>query len=390
MRVPRQATHAAGGGRRPCRRRQAGALAALAAALCMLTAVTPAAAQLCLRAPRYAHSLTPLPDGRVLVYGGLGLGDRFARGTEILGADAAGFVPGPPAHRRRAFHTASLLRNGSVLIAGGFIAPYSSSRTAELFDGRRFVFLGSRMSAPRELHAATVLGDGRVLITGGFVGGVTSLAACDVFDPAPLRFTRTGDMRCSRFGHAATRLADGRVLVTGGSQFPTARTLADAELYDPATGRFGPAPPLRIDRSRHTANLLPDGRVFITGGNSLTAGTQLASTELYDPARGEFIAGPPMCEPRMDHTATLLADGRVLITGGFNGMGTLHTVASCEVFDPRDATLRPAGRLPAAVHEHQAALTQAGAVLATGGLRIEGTRRGVTRGAVLIAPPAKT
>lgn len=335
---------------------------------------------------RYAHTATGLADGRALICGGLGPGDAFVIGTEVFDPAANRFVRGPRMHKCRAFHTATLLPDGAVLIAGGFVLPYSTSRTAELFHGQRFVFLASKMSAPRELHAATLLADGRVLISGGFVGAVTSLSACDLYDPATRAFQPTGDMRFSRFGHAACRLRDGRVLITGGSQFPGEQTLSAAELYCPDTGEFVPAGRMVADRSRHTATLLLDGRVLITGGNSKTAGEQLASTELFDPATGAFTAGPQMAEARMDHTATLLPDGRVFIAGGFSGEGGLHTVASCEVFEPEGSSLRLARPLATAVHEHKATLLPSGAVLISGGLRVDGAKRRASSVAVTVTP----
>jgi hypothetical protein len=352
----------------------------------MVCAAAVAWAEAQMLAPRYAHTATPLADGRVLIYGGLGPGDGFMLGTEILDPATGESVSGPYNHRCRAFHTATALPDGTVLVAGGFVLPYSSSRSAELLESGRFVFLESKMSAPRELHTATLLADGRVLIAGGFVGGVTSLAGCDLYDPLSRAFKPTGDMHFSRFGHAACRLEDGRVLITGGTQYPGEKTLAAAELYEPDGGRFRPAGSMLADRTRHTGTVLPDGRVLITGGYSASAGRQLASTELLDPATGAFTSGPDMAEPRMDHTATLLADGRVLISGGFNAEGRPHTVASCEVFDPEEGRFLPAGSLPAAVHEHKATLLPSGAVLVSGGLRVEGEAREALAQADVITP----
>ncbi len=370
--------------------------------------------------PRYAHTATLLEDGRVLIFGGLSRGDAFVRSAELFDPVAGHSSPAPAPHRCRAFHTATTLRDGTVLIAGGFVRPYSTSRAAELFNGRAFVFLESKMSAPRELHSATLLDDGRVLIAGGFVGGVTSIALCDLFDPVTRTFSPTGEMRLSRFGHAAVPLRDGRVLITGGTQYPGEDTLDAAEIYDPGTGEFLPAGHMLADRSRHTATLLPDGRVLITGGNSAAAGRQLASTELFDPSSVTFADGPTMAVPRMDHTATLLGivgleaengeryrvpafspalhktqqgrptyalgGGRVLITGGFTGTGGPHTVASCEIFDSQHNSFSPASSLPSAVHEHKATLLPGGTALISGGLAIRGPTRRTVSNLVIIVP----
>ncbi len=339
-----------------------------------------------LLAERYAHTATALTDGRILVYGGLGLRAQFADGSEIIDTDRETVSAGPRGHKARAFHTATLLEDGTVLLAGGFIRPYSTSRTAELFDGKRLLFIDDKMSAPRELHAATLLDDGRVLITGGFVGGVTSLPLCDLYDPRRRRFEPAARMQQHRFGHAASRLQDGRVLVTGGSQFPGDKTLDTAELYDPETNCWSRAGTMHAERSRHTATVLEDGRVFITGGNSIRAKGQLASTEFFDPKTGEFTTGPDMAEPRMDHTATLLPEGKVLITGGFNGVGEPHTLDSCEVFDPRTNRFQRAPSLTAPVHEQKATLLPSGEVLVSGGLMVRGPGQRTVRELVVVSP----
>ena len=218
-----------------------------AATVAVLGLVTAMGVGAQLYVPRYAHTLSVVPGIGVMVCGGLGPYDAFMLGTEVRQEDGT-FAPGLRNHRARAFHTATVLQDGSLLIAGGFVLPYSTTSSAELFDGRRFVFLPHRMSAPRELHAATLLQDGRVLITGGFVGGVTSLACCDVYEPDARRFVPTGELAENRFGHAATLLQDGRVLVTGGSQFPDECTLRSAEIYDPATGKLEDLGPVRDRR----------------------------------------------------------------------------------------------------------------------------------------------
>ncbi len=351
----------------------------------LMAAIMASSVSAQLDVPRYAHTTTRLPESGFLVYGGLGPGDAFMLGTEI-GAPSGTFRPGPRSHRARAFHTATVLADGSVLIAGGFILPYSTASSAELFDGERFIFLPHHMSAPRELHTATRLQDGRVLIAGGFVGGVTSLAGCDLYEPDSRRFVPTAKMSRQRFGHTASLLPDGRVLITGGAQFPDERTLRSAEVYDPARGTFAPVGEMARERARHTATVLRDGRVLITGGNSISAGSQLGDTEIYDPATGQFQPGPSMCEPRMDHTATLLPDGRVLVTGGFNGVGGAHTLDSCELYDPEVGTFTPAGTLPVPVHEHHAALLPDGGVLVTGGMVVNEDGRRTVRQTVVLRP----
>jgi hypothetical protein len=158
----------------------------------------------------------------------------------------------------RMAHTATLLKDGRVLVVGG----YSGSAflaTAELYDltNENFSPTGSMSQAFENLRA-TLLLDGRVLITG-------HNGHAELYDPITGRFSVTGDMIASRQHHTATLLLNGKVLITGAS--------STAELYDPATGTFTPTGST-ADTSMAAANLLPGGRVLRIG---------VGSAEIYDP-----------------------------------------------------------------------------------------------------------
>src|SRR5512140_26592 len=132
-----------------------------------------------------------------------------------------------------------------------------------------FTATGS-MHAARGHHTATLLPDGRVLIAGGYDEPTTCLAGAELYDPATGSFTVTGSLANARASHTATLLPSGKVLVTGGISFGPAGGppyLASAELYDPATGTFAPTGAMATPRSGHTATLLQDGRVLIVGGD---------------------------------------------------------------------------------------------------------------------------
>jgi Tol biopolymer transport system component len=290
---------------------------------------------------RASKTATLLADGRVLMAGGYDCGrggeDGIWPTAEIYDPATGTFSPTGSMHTGREFHTATLLADGRVLIAGGYTAPPPAAAgritlasirtaesaasvlaTAEIFDPAtgKFTRTGS-MSTFRDHHTATMLDDGRVLVIGGGGEGYASSKSADVYDPATGRFSKTGSLKTGRWLHTATRLADGRVLVLGGRS-PQDSVYDSAELYDPRSGKFHSARSMSEARQQHTATLLPDGRVLIAGGywQKQQQWRVLSSTEIYDPATGDFSPIGSMGTPRSDHTATSLDDGRVLIVGG--------------------------------------------------------------------------
>lgn len=220
-----------------------------------------------------------------------------------------------------------------------------------------------RMATPRAWHTATLLADGRVLIAGGVDPSGAATRSTEIYDPATGTFSPTGSLGAARAGHVAVRLADGRVLVAGGG-------LSSAEIYDPASGSFTPAGSMSTPRSAFTVTLLPSGQVLVTGGALASGAVVLASAELFDPDAdggvGAFSPLSSMSTPRAQHTATLLGSGKVLIAGGSLGSGLALNTA--ELYDPASGsftTLASTMILPRA--QHQATLLASGRVLLTGG-----------------------
>jgi len=235
---------------------------------------------------------------------------------------------------KRAAHTATLLDNGKVLIAGGFVANGSGLSSVELFDPASKTFSSAgNLASPRAGHTATRLPNGKILIAGGYNGDY--LNSAEMFDPATNRFTSAGRMVTARSGHVATLLNNGKVLLAGG--VGTGWTfLADAELYDPNTNTFTATGGMTTARESHTATLLNDGKVLIAGGHKgrRSAITIYASAEIYDPANGSFTPAGDLTVKRHKHDATLLADGRVLIVGGSDERDGDGAYRNAEVFDP--------------------------------------------------------
>jgi hypothetical protein len=234
-------------------------------------------------------------------------------------------------------HTATLLRDGRVLIAGGFSGGDRWLQSAELFDPetRTFAPTGS-LTVPRADHAATMLKDGRVLLVGGVGPGVTFLRSAELYDPTTGVFTPTGSITGPRESHTATLLQDGRVLITGGhvGRHQDIRIYDSAQLYDPKTGRFVPTGSLVVPRHKHDAVALADGRVLVLGGDDAADQQVFVSAEVYDPATGTFTPTGDMLEGRYKFlgTSIRLASGRVLVASGG---------PSPEVFDPASGSFNP-------------------------------------------------
>jgi N-acetylneuraminic acid mutarotase len=233
----------------------------------------------------------------------------------------------------RAGHTATLLRDGRVLVAGGAIDPDGDHvlASAEVYDPRSGSWVATgKMSVARSRHSATLLADGTVLVAAGigtFVNPVDSrsLAAAELYDPRSGRWSTVPKLAAARFGHTSTLLRNGNVLVVGGSP-GFGQLLASAELYDTGSRSWTAAARTIETRDAHTATLLTDGTVLVTGGH--VGSVPLASAELYDPGVGSWLATARMITPRQDHTATLLSDGRVLVAGGPEGNAELYAAGS--------------------------------------------------------------
>jgi hypothetical protein len=200
---------------------------------------------------------------------------------------------------------------------------------------------GPALDRPRQNHSATLLDDGRVLLAGGDDGD-GALASTTIYDPATGRFDPGPPMTTARTHPSAVLLDDGRVLVVGGADRPS------AEIFDPATGTFSPtgAPSGAWDDAR--AIRLPDGQVLIVG----TGGPAAA---IYDPASASFST-IPIPDLGYGPTAALLADGRhvLLIAGEMPepaGDVTTHPPrfdSSAWLLDVAAQTVTPTGSLRSA------------------------------------------
>lgn len=279
---------------------------------------------------RFSHTATLLPNGKVLIAGGMAR-NGVVEGTAELYDPAAGRFTslGKLQSPRGWGSTATLLPNGKVLIAGGASGSWCSMScylaSAELYDPATNTFTSTgNMTRPRASAFAVLLRNGDVLIAGGEGDvGNNSLAGAELYHASQGVFTATGGMSKSNEVRAAVLLKSGKVLVVGGVNGGEEATAAAGEtlgeIYDPSTGRFTLSGKMITPRTKVGTTLLPDGRVLIAGGQIDGAqGQRIATSEIYDPASGAFTSGPTMNFKRykFKNGIVALGNGLILVAGG--------------------------------------------------------------------------
>ena len=355
-------------------------------------------------------------------------GSRFAIILAILSA----LLPGTLIHaqsaswssagimtKSRTYHTATLLGNGKVLLAGGFTDSYADEATAELYDPATNSWTATgNMTASRYDHSATLLADGRVLVVGGF-NDYGRLSSAEIYDPATGKWTATGSMSIPRQTHGAALLPDGRVLVEGGCCVAgTTNDLNTAEIWDPATGQWTSAgmfhaphsvggayalsdgtvlvpggtttenttpgaqvdmylssggwaalPPLGVTRAWFSGGVLAGDYVLVAGGDTGACCVGVNSAQLYNPATQSWTSTPPMGEKRIYGAAAVLASGtQILVAGGFSCCSNpAYTHASAEIFDLTTGSWFTTASMTNPRYGHTLTRLQDGTVLAAGG-----------------------
>jgi hypothetical protein len=287
---------------------------------------------------REFHTATRLADGRVLVLGGQGQTSSWGIPDQLPLASAEIFdhhrgtwsmaKPLPHAHIGQ---TATLLRSGNVLVAGG------SDAHADLYDPITDTW-SSAGSVPMPLtrpgQTATLLTDGRVLLAPGFTGDDMPSAPTAVYNPSTNSWAAAAPMTWGEtWATAATPLPDGDVLLVGESVSRVG--VATAEVFTPSRNAWRAAltdtPFTRYNF--WTALTLPSGQGLGLGGNLPDPGTPAG--KIYDPATGTWLAASPLAHPRLlGFSATLLANGRVLIAGGQGPYSTSKPMAEAEQYSP--------------------------------------------------------
>jgi len=285
---------------------------------------------------RSSHTQTLLPDGRVLVTGGhVGAAGTSpgipTTGVEIFDPLSGAFVPGPPMNEARAAHTATLVVDGRVLVAGG--------SSAQLFDPSMSAWGAPiALSVARSAHAAALVETGagsRVLLAGGAGGAGTTLELVDFMLGSSSMLP--GALTVGVDDLACAVLDDGRVLITGGQNVSSGDTVALTYLFDPITLSLA-----AIDPVAGFAAGVSDHRMVVLGGSALVAGgesqvagndTELSQSALFARECDGWVWTGSMSHPHDDAAAVALEDGRILVIGGGAPfLGQEIATAECEIF----------------------------------------------------------
>jgi hypothetical protein len=329
-----------------------------------------------------------LRDGRVLICGGTLTGQvgGVLSSAELYDPASRTFTTTGSMTVPRAGQTITMLRDARVLLTGGVqnAGFRSQLSSAEIYDPAAGTFSATgSMSVPREGHTATILRDGSVLVAGGSDNGIHTLDTAEIFDPSTGTFSRAGHLHQPRVAHVAALLGTGKVLIAGGGRggMPGGYISYDtAEMYDPSTRSFNAVRAhMKSDRVGAAAVKLNDGRVLIVGGKSgrvvtsrhrnLSSLTPLNTAEIFDPESGAFIRTGDMSAPHYLATATMLADGNVLVVGGWTIRGPLVVgMRDAEVYQPETNRFVNVGQTNVPRLTNTATLLNDGEVLIAGGV----------------------
>jgi hypothetical protein len=302
-------------------------------------------------AGRVAAEAARLRNGQVLMVGGQDASGNAMTSVDLYDPITGTFSPTGALITPRLNPTVTVLKDGRVLVAGGYEGTSHGTplATAEIYKPKsgRFVATGS-MDVPRRNATATRLRDGNVLIAGGYNGEAVN--SPELFNPQSGTFSPAAAMSTPRRYPSATLLPGGAVLMAGG--FATAhgdplrsseRFLASSWRSPKSTGDFVKTGTMHTARGRHTATKVSRNTILIAGGYDGVS--PLASAEIYDMTRQTFKKVGSMQTSRFRHTATPLADGSVLVAGGEDANGAL---ATAELFHLTTPFSRPEAGLLAA------------------------------------------
>lgn len=275
---------------------------------------------------RWHHGASLLPDGRVLVTGGLDATNNTLSSVEIYDPAADTWTDGPSIPKRGA-HIQHTLNDGRILVAAGYTdyATYNDTGVTSTYlfhpNPGLWIEVGSLHTA-KPLSASVLCGDGKVLILGE---SGAELGKAEVFDPATESWTVAAPLNVLRGGIALVTMADGKIIAAGGIAGSTA--VATSEIYDPSTGAWSTVAPMNIARAFTASSLLKDGRILVSGGSTNGADV-LSASEIYDPVTDTWSIQQPLASGRQMGAQITLSSGEVILAGGWINGGNVQLFQS--------------------------------------------------------------
>ena len=317
---------------------------------------------------RASHTATLLRDGTVLVVGGRSESDRALSTAEVYEPASGTWSATGSMEHPRVSHVAVPLRNGTVLVVGGTSDSGTPLASVEFYDPSTESWIpASAMAEPRHFHTATLLGDGRVLVAGGLNEDNDVLASTELFDPVENVWSTASDLPTPRFSHTSVLLSDGRVLSVGGAD-ASFQIIPSADVFDPSTSEWTSAGDTGLPRISHTITQIGNGRALAAGGFHVSVGS-LNQAQEFRPILGVWFGVAPLAIRRGDHTATLMDDGTVLVLGGVvtGASEEPQMLSSTEVYLPKVGLWFPGSSMIQGRSSHTATLLNDGSVLVAGG-----------------------
>ncbi len=237
--------------------------------------------------PRVWHQAAQINDG-VFIIGGSGFGEKAMSQVEYYRKGTLETKPGLLTGRR-AF-SLTVLKDGTLLVAGGI------DENGQVLDSIEMLAPGSpswrkdpslKLKMARAYHTATLLQDGTVLFVGGLTNDIekNATSTSERLDPKARTTRMEKQLKIARWAHTATQLEDGRVLVVGGftgnHNGPPSNTVDEILFLDGEMVQVKQLPPMSEARAGHTATLLKSGMLLIIGGLTQSGPSQTAEVFIY-------------------------------------------------------------------------------------------------------------
>jgi hypothetical protein len=249
---------------------------------------------------QWAGAGAGLADGRVLLCGGRDSRAFCRKETTIFDPATSTAVRVADMNVCRIAHGATTLPDGRVMVAGGLECKEregcgSPSRSVEVYNATSDVWtIVAPLTFARAFHGLVALSDGTVLAAGGQSDNNESPwkhgRTAELYNPTTAAWTRVADMLEVRSGTSLAALPNGKVLVAGGGGDPKRPLWGNtAELYNPKTDEWEAAAEMCYCNVYGGLVTLPDGRaLMVTGCHTPPIGSVLDGQSLTQLSAGRY------------------------------------------------------------------------------------------------------